>query len=126
MGLSQYSSSAATLAYPADALTPHDEAIFGHSIGSAEGQQTWEALVALVALRSWKAHWAELRVCLEVRSDSVSALTVAMRFKSVGHGPRIVARELALEIATGVYRLNVYSHMPGAANAFPDSLSRRY
>ena len=40
-------------AWLADALTSHDELIHGHAIGEDTGQQTWESLVVLVAVKLW-------------------------------------------------------------------------
>ena len=107
-------------------LTKHDSKILGHAIGSCEGQQAFEALVMLVALRLWAPVWKDKRVLLAVRSDSVSALTILLKFKSSGDAPSIVARELALGVAGGVYVPNVVQHVPGVANTISDVLSRWY
>ena len=40
-------------AWFADALTSHDERTHGHAIGEDTGQQTWESLVVLVAVKLW-------------------------------------------------------------------------
>ena len=60
--------------YFASALDEHDLSRFGFALGDAKGQQTWECLVVLVALRLWLPRFRDKRVCLRVRSDSVAAL----------------------------------------------------
>ena len=50
-------------------LSDLDSQIFGHSIGEASGQQVWESLSALVALRAWKGYWSKIRTKLLVRGD---------------------------------------------------------
>ena len=54
---------------------------FGHRRGQAAGQQTWECLAALVALRCWTKFWRNHRVRLTVRGDSVAMLTMLCLFK---------------------------------------------
>ena len=48
--------------YFADAITEADLQRFGHALGDAAGQQTWESLAALVAVRTWRAQWQQHRV----------------------------------------------------------------
>ena len=88
------------------------------------GQQTWECLATLVALRHWLAPWREVRICSRVRSDSTTALQLLLALKSTGSGPNMIGRELSLDLAFGSYRPNVAAHLPGVANAGPDVLSR--
>ena len=45
---------------------------------------------------------------------------------SRGHGPRIVARELALCLAGLNHRPDILEHIPGISNKVADELSRRY
>ena len=96
----------------------------GQPLGESAGQQTWEALAVLVALRAWAHRWQGRRVVLRVRSDSVSALTLVLAAKAKGRGPAIIAREVALDLAEMVYRPDVVSHIPGLANVAADKLSR--
>ena len=49
-----------------DPLGDLDVAEFGHEIGSAEGQQSWEALAILVALRLWRRLWLITRAVIVV------------------------------------------------------------
>ena len=72
------------------------------------------------------AAWQLERADLEVRSDSVAALTMAMQMKVSGQGPGIIAQELAMVIGCATFRPNVFSHVPGLANVTADMLSRRF
>ena len=107
-------------------LTDDDFSLFGHEQGSSSGQQTWECLALLVALRQWRDDWQHLRAVLEVRADSVASLTMAMSMKAGGRGPGIIARELALLLGDAEFRPSVLSHVPGIANVSADMLSRRF
>ena len=41
-----------------------DQWVLSYKAGSSEGQQTWEALCLLVAMRLWKSRWQSVRVKL--------------------------------------------------------------
>ena len=107
-----------------DELTVADEKVLGHRRGSSDGQQAWESLVILVALRIWSSKWRGRRITLRVASDSVTALTALVKMKATGHGPAVVARELALDIAEALYDPSVVEHIPGVSNVAADWLSR--
>ena len=104
-----------------------DEQILGHTIGSPDGQQVWETLTMLVALRAWKKHWAKGRVMLHVRGDSVTMLTLVLKLRPNSSSPGLIllAKEMALDIADATYSPDVASHVPGVANKGPDALSRK-
>ena len=112
------------VAYFSDPLSSEDVARFEHPIGASSGQQTWECLAVLAALRMWLAPHREVRVCLRVRSDSTTALRLLLTLKASGAGPNFIGRELALDLALGSYRPDVGTHVPGVANVGPDALSR--
>ena len=80
----------------------------------------------LVALRIWKEHWTTERVCLEVRADNVTALTLVMTLKGSSPAINQIARELALDLGDASFRPDVISHTPGVASCIADALSRRY
>ena len=63
---------------------------------------------------------------LEVRSDSVAALFMAMHMKASGTRPGLVARELAMVIGCATFRPTAFSHVPGLANVTADTLSRKF
>ena len=110
----------------ADAISTHDVEIFNVSAGTCEGQQVWEALAILQALRVWKHFWRTTRARLEVRADNVAALTLVMKMKAKGDGMNLIARELALDIGSAAFRPNVVAHTPGIANVTADQLSRKF
>ena len=94
--------------------------------GSCRSQQAVEALAALVALRCWAAAWQSRRCQLRLRSDSISALILVLKLKTSGKATGIVARELALDIASSAFAPTLAEHVPGIANDVCDILSRRF
>jgi hypothetical protein len=112
------------LQYFASQLTADDSRILGHELGTSCGQQTWECLAVLVALRLWAAVWQESYTCLRVKSDSIAALCLTLSLKATGHGPILVARELALELGDGMFSPQVAERIPGITNLTADALSR--
>ena len=112
--------------YFADALTARDAETFGHPLGDSSGQQVWEALVMLVALRLWEATWKKSGVTLMVRSDSISTLTLRHKLRPAVSSPALglIARELAIDLGTSAYKPRFLQHIPGLANAVADALSR--
>ena len=117
------------VAYLRSPLDRHDVDLLGHPIGEACGQQVWETLCALVALRAWKAHWKESRFNLLIRGDSVTMLTVVldMRPSSSSPGLGLLAREMALGSAEGCYQPEVHAqHVAGRMNVIADILSRDF
>jgi hypothetical protein len=100
--------------------------IFEQTIGSAAGQQAWEALAIVVSLRLWLPYWRKSRVTLEVRADNITALTMLAAFKGTGHSMGILAREVALDIGCGIFRPDICAHSPGVAHKVADALSRKH
>jgi hypothetical protein len=109
-------------------ITGADESQFGKSIGSCEGQQLWESLAALVALRVWKHTWTSGRMRLKVRGDNMTMLSLLVRLRPPTDSPGLglIAREMALDIGEAVYAPDISEHLPGVANMVADSLSRKF
>lgn len=107
-------------------LDHHDERVFGHKIGEAAGQQCWECLAMLVALRLWGHIWKQRRVTFAVRADNVTVLTLLLKMKTPTRSPGInlIAREVALEVGDSAYYPRIFEHTPGIANVIADALSR--
>ena len=77
-------------------------------------------------MRAWAHHWQGRRSIVRVRSDSISALVLVLKLKTSGAAAGIIARDIALDIASGVYEPHVTEHVPGIANVTCDVLSRKF
>ena len=77
-------------------VSADDQQVFQLKSGTSVGQQIWECLAMLVALRIWQTIWSQHRLNLTVKGDSIGALTLLLKMRP--HSPRhaIIARELAL------------------------------
>ena len=64
---------------------------------SPDSQQTFEALAIGVAFRRWGKELKQSRATLRVRSDSVTALSMASKLGGPGYGRNVIARGLAWE-----------------------------
>ena len=109
-------------------LTALDYQRFGFEPGSPNGQQCWECLCALVALRHYHVRWLRSRIRLMVRGDSYCMLSLLLKLRPPTFSPSLglVARELALDISEAVYTPDIATHVPGMSNVFPDVLSREH
>ena len=113
------------VAWFASPLTTHDEKIHGQAIGSDKGQQVWESLCVLVALKVYASQWMDKRVALTITGDNVAALTLAAYLK--GKGPRtLIAQEISLIYSFSSFEPAVLKHIPGVTNVQADGLSRLY
>ena len=110
--------------YFSDALSTHDVEIFKHQIGESDGQQTWEALAALVAIRVWRSRWQKHRVRLTVKGDNVAMLTLIVNLRPKSAQLQLIGQELALEFCHFSFVPIVAKHLPGVANTVADALSR--
>ena len=108
------------------AISEMDAETLGHAVGDPKGQQTWECLAVLVALRVWRAEWWSHRMLLTVRADSIVALSVVANMKAAGRAPNLIAREMALDFGDACYRPRVTDHTPGVCNVLADVISRRF
>ena len=112
-------------AFFSDEITATDCTILGVTHGSHTGQQAFEALAVLVAVRLWMPEITSRRATLAVRTDNIGALTVVASLKGKGPSMGLVARELALDFGSCSYAPRVVEHLPGVANVLADVLSRR-
>ena len=111
------------IAWFASALTKLDSKRFGCPLGDSSGQQEWEAVCILVALTAWRSHWMKRNVALTLKSDNLSALTVASQLKD-RRNRTLIAKELSLLYSDRSYEPSFYTHIPGSTNVLSDSLSR--
>ena len=107
-------------------ITSFDTLKFGFALGDEAGQQTWEMLILLVALRHWRGRWEHARVNLQVKSDNLAALTTltSLKAKALNANFNLIARELALDLGHALYTPSFIVHTPGLSNVLPDWLSR--
>ena len=113
------------IAWFSDDLRDDDFSVLGHGFGDNRGQQAFESLALLVAVRTWSALWRDRRVKLALRSDNLGALSIFSAFKGAEGAMNLVAREFALEMAEGSFEQDLVSHLPVVANKTADVLSRR-
>ena len=66
------------------------------------GQQAWEALALLVAVRHWRYAWNRQRCTIQVASDNMVALSMGCDMSTRSQPLGVIARELALDIADAV------------------------
>ena len=110
--------------YFSDPIGPLDEAMLGVAAGDDKMQQLWEALALLVALRVWREVWSTGRSHLTMEGDSMTALYMLVDVKSRSDINVTIAREIALELGSAIYRPDCVRHVPGITNKVPDYLSR--
>ena len=108
-----------------DKLHDEDEALLNTERGTADGQQMWECLSILVALRIWWTYWAERKAVVTIRSDNIAALTLGARLKITGPC-NIIGREISMLYAEASYEPRFFEHVPGVGNVVADALSRVY
>ena len=109
-----------------DCLHPEDIRRFGYAVGDCAGQQCWESLSIMVALRLWGPALQAMRYSIKVKSDSVVGLVMAGKLKARGPATNQIAREVAMDIGASLYEPRLLEHTPGIANTVPDSLSRLF
>ena len=103
-------------------LTHDDCTIHNQTWGDSRGQQTWEALVLLVAIKMWLPYWAEVRTSIHIKGDNLAALALAAKMKS--NISSLISKELALVMARASFQPRFLEHVPGAMNVMADALSR--
>ena len=106
-------------------ISSTDEMVLGHKAGDSHGQQAFEAMALLLAIRTWSHLWRSKKVRLKLRSDNMGALTVFSACKGASGAMNAVAREYALDAAEGAHEPEIVAHLPGVANSTADVLSRR-
>lgn len=80
-------------------------------------------MALLVGLRLWLAKCPK-HLSVRVKSDNVGALRMLLNLASRKELMSIVAREVALDVAAGNYRLTELVHVSGITNVVADALSR--
>ena len=113
-------------AFFSDIITDMDCAMLlvEKNIGS-KGQQAFEALGLLAAIRLWLPSFREERITVYLRSDNLSALEMVAKMQPKSKALGVVARELALDLSSASYALDFAQHVAGITNGIADSLSRK-
>ena len=106
-----------------DIIDDHDQRIHHHKRGDHKGQQVWECLVVLIALRVWKDRWVKRRSSITIRSDNMSALALACRLKTSA-ASRLIGKEIAMVYTSAAFEPKVVEHISGITNTVADALSR--
>lgn len=83
----------------------------------------WEALALLIGLRLWLPGLSQ-RCGVRVKSDNVGALRMLFNLSSPSEPLNIIAREVALDLASENFQLSELAHIPGLTNVAADALSR--
>jgi hypothetical protein len=83
-------------------------------------------MAVLMGVRIWLPYWKDERLAVRVRSDSAAALGALRRERSSQANVNAVVRELALDLAEGLYSIDIKEHLPGKMNTWADPLSRLY
>ena len=96
---------------------------FNAATGDSAHNTLWEAVALLVGLRLWLPK-ANKRVAVRVKSDNIGALRTLLKLTSPKEAMGIIAREVALDIASGNYQVHELIHTPGVTNVAADALSR--
>ena len=61
------------IAFVTSPLTQDDVRIHEYKLGDSRGQQNWECLAVLVALRLWRSVWTDRAATVTMKSDNFSA-----------------------------------------------------
>ena len=91
--------------------------------GESGFNTAWEALALLTALRLWLPRLPKM-LSVRVKSDNVGALRMLLNLTSSSDPLSIIAREVALDIASDNYQISELEHVPGITNVAADALSR--
>ena len=93
-------------------------------VGDPKYQAFLETMSILIAMRTWLTKWAGQQLFVHVRSDAAAALGAIHKLKSKCPSINALVREIALDVAEGLYEVNLAEHLPGHENIWADSLSR--
>ena len=98
-------------------IAAFDVTKFGFCVGDESGQQTWKMLILRIALRHWRGRWEHARAHLQVKSDTLAALTTlaSLKDEATNTNVHISARELDLDLGHSLYAPKFIVHTPGVS-----------
>ena len=105
-------------------ISLQDQRVLDTKAGDCRGQQVWEALAGLIAMRQWASRWQHRHVVLQVRSDNMGALSLFSTLKASSPALGLIAREFALDLGAATCRPQMLMRVPGITNTICDALSR--
>ena len=79
--------------------------------------------MVLVAIRAFAPIWLQRKASIKLRSDNMSALTLAAKLKCTGHS-NLIAWEAAMTYGKAAVQPRCIEHLPGIVNTVADALSR--
>ena len=109
------------IAYFSDKISANDESILKRNSTSSEGQQAWEFLAILVALRLWLQPHRQNQ--FKIVGDNTGALSRSLKLRPKCRTMAIIAREIAFSLSHLSFPPTMV-HTPGVAHVLADSLSR--
>ena len=104
-------------------LSPEVLDKFKAKAGDPAFTTAWEALASLVALRLWLPSCSR-SLSTRMKSDNVGAIRMLLKMTSQSGTHAAIAREVALDIASGNYDIGELEHIPGVTNVAANALSR--
>ena len=104
-------------------LRNHDTMVHHFKVGDHKGQQVWESLVALVAVRLWAPRWTGRQTTITMKGDNMSALAMSANLKNKVSS--LINREMSLSMSASAFQPRFVEHVPGVFNYSPDVLSRK-
>ena len=107
-------------------ISDEDISKFDIIIGDHRYQTLCENLAILIGARHWLPWWKTQRAQVRVRTDSAAAVGAWTKERSPSPAINTIVREAALDMAEGLYKIDVTEHIPGWTNELPDALSRMY
>jgi hypothetical protein len=114
------------MGYFVEAISREDVERFGIILGDAKYQALLENMALLVAVRLWAPIWAGQRLAVGLRSDSMAALQAWRKERSRVPAINAITREMSLDLADGLYKVDALEHIPGVLNSWADALSRQH
>ena len=97
----------------------------GAQPGDPSHMALWESLCLLLAARTWLIRFP-LGSIIRVKSDNISALHMLAKGKAKSPGLAMIAREIALDQAKGIYEFTILQHLNTKLNKVADALSRQF
>ena len=110
--------------YFAENISNEDLERFSIKLGENTCQAVVENFAMLIGVRMWLETWRSQRFLTTIRTDSMAAVGAWSKERSSTPAINQIVRELALDLAEGLYDFDYVEHIAGTENILADSLSR--